>query len=133
MNRREQAKKLKKRGLELWSEIVRARDGCCIMCGKTQYLNAHHWLFRKAHSVRLSLDTDNGATLCYSCHIGRIHRDGDGYFALQLAEKMQARVGKEKYEQMIALGAHPTPLSLEEIEEMVAALRLTLDSFKNNL
>jgi hypothetical protein len=121
-------KRLKKSGHVLWSLVVRNRDGNkCLMCGSVQYLNAHHWLFRKSHSVRLALDPANGATLCaYPCHLGRIHKDGDGLFMLQLAEKMTAIVGKLKVDEMIETGKHPSPVSEEELQQANDALEAML-------
>ena len=124
INRRERQKRLKKAGLVLWSIVVRKRDGNrCIMCGKTEYLQAHHWLFRKSHSVRLALDPDNGATLCYGCHIGRVHHDGDGDFILRLAEKMTEKVTPAKVAEMRETARHSGPISPEETEAAVNALR----------
>ena len=47
---------------KLWSRIVRDRDGHCVVCGRTEYLAAHHLIGRTAKSVRL--DPENGYTLC---------------------------------------------------------------------
>lgn len=49
-----------------WSEIVRQRDGKCLVCGKTEYLAAHHYIRRSVKSTRLL--PDNGITLCPSHH-----------------------------------------------------------------
>ncbi len=128
LNRKERIKRLKKAGLVLWSLVVRKRDGNkCLMCGSVQCLNAHHWLFRKSHSVRLALDPANGATLCaYPCHLGRVHHDGDGDFILRLADKMIGIVGQLKVDEMRETARHSGPLSLEEIEPRVAALKASL-------
>lgn len=127
-SRKDQIKALKKRGHPLWSLVVRGRDGHkCLMCGKTDNLNAHHWLFRKSHSVRLALDPANGATLCaYPCHLGRVHHDGDGDFILRLADKMTAIVGAAKVEEMRQTSRTSGPLSLEEIQEFVSRLEAAL-------
>jgi len=123
INRTIQMKRLKKSGLVKWSLAVRARDGHkCLMCDKTEYMQAHHWLFRKAHSVRLALDPANGSTLCYGCHIGRIHRDGDGEFMMQLFERMISIVGQAKVDEMRWTGRNPTPVSLEELQIAVEKL-----------
>lgn len=117
VSRKDQIKRQKKAGLVLWSLVVRKRDGNrCLMCGKTEYLQAHHWLFRRSHSVRLALDPANGATLCYGCHIGRIHHDGDGDFMLRLAEKMTSIVGQDKITAMREIARNVGPVGLEEIQ-----------------
>jgi hypothetical protein len=49
-----------------WSKFVRERDGACLVCGKTEYLAAHHFIRRGVKATRL--DLDNGITLCASHH-----------------------------------------------------------------
>jgi len=50
---------------KLWSEIVR-KDGHCLVCGATEYLQAHHlisrWVLPLRHDLR------NGLSLCPLCH-----------------------------------------------------------------
>ena len=135
ISRVKQIRRLRKAGHVLWSQIVRARDGHkCLMCGSIQNLNAHHWLFHKSHSVRLALDPDNGATLCaYPCHLGRIHHDGDGDFALRLADKMTAIIGAEKVEQMRIMARACGPLSLEEVTAAVDSLGVIHEKYKRRI
>ncbi len=123
-NRKLRIKFLKTDGHTRWSLHVRNRDGNkCIMCGSVQNLNAHHWLFRKAHSVRLALDPANGATLCaYPCHLGRVHHDGDGDFILQLADKMIAIVTPEKVAEMRETAKRRDSVTVEELEALYAKL-----------
>jgi len=60
-------KKLGKELDKLWSIAVRKIAGNrCEKCGKTKYLNAHHFYSRSAMSVRWSID--NGFSLCSGCH-----------------------------------------------------------------
>jgi hypothetical protein len=49
-----------------WAKFVRERDGACEVCGKTEYLAAHHFIRRGISSTRY--DLDNGITLCPSHH-----------------------------------------------------------------
>jgi len=53
--------------LQEWSSAVKNRDQKCMECGKTEDLHAHHIKHKSSHP-ELSLDVDNGKTLCYSCH-----------------------------------------------------------------
>ena len=48
-----------------WSELVKAK-GHCEYCGKTTYLNAHHFYSRSALSTRWCLE--NGFCLCSGHH-----------------------------------------------------------------
>ena len=100
-----------------WSKAVRARDGKCVMCHKTDTLQAHHWLFRRGHSMALAVDIANGATLCYGCHIGRVHHDGDGDFIFRLGDTMTRLVGPEKVAEMRITAQTSQPLSLEWWQE----------------
>lgn len=119
INRALRLKRVKKQLAVLWSLAVRRRDGKCVMCGKTEYLQAHHWLFRKRHSLALAYNVANGAALCYGCHIGRVHQDGDGYFVMRLGQIMTQRLGDEIVRQMeeIAKPPHQT-ITLEWLEEL---------------
>jgi transposase len=51
-----------------WVQAVKDRDGwCCIKCGSTDRLHAHHikpW----RHYPESRYDVSNGQTLCYECH-----------------------------------------------------------------
>ena len=51
---------------DLWSKLVKERDGACVYCGKTTYLNAHHIYSRSNRSTRWYLP--NGITLCPAHH-----------------------------------------------------------------
>jgi hypothetical protein len=51
---------------KLWSKAVRERDKRCLVCSKTEYLAAHHFIRRGVKSTRLALE--NGCTLCPGCH-----------------------------------------------------------------
>ena len=115
-SRKKQTDACKKRILGvggLWSQTVRARDGKCLMCGKTEGLQAHHWLFRRGHSMALAVDHNNGSTLCYGCHIGRVHHDGDGDFIYRLGDTMTALVGADTVAAMRLTAKVSQPLSLE--------------------
>lgn len=50
-----------------WSRDVRARDGKCLECGRTEDLHAHHIKPKSSHP-ELILELSNGKTLCYGCH-----------------------------------------------------------------
>ena len=58
---------------DLASEIVRKRDGRCMMCGKRENLQAHHFIITKGASTKHRWDLRNLITLCYSCHIHKVH------------------------------------------------------------
>lgn len=64
---------LKRQADDLASEIVRKRDGRCMMCGKRENLQAHHFIITKGASTKHRWDLRNLITLCYSCHIHKVH------------------------------------------------------------
>ena len=117
-NRATRINRIKKELTSLWSKAVRNRDGNkCLMCGNSDNLNAHHWRHRKGHSLALAFDIRNGATLCaYPCHLGRLHRDGDGAFILRFLSMMADKIGAADCSDMDEIARHPRPISLEELE-----------------
>ncbi len=51
----------------LWSEAVKIAAGNkCLVCGKTKYLNSHHFYSRSNQSVRWAIE--NGCSLCSGHH-----------------------------------------------------------------
>ena len=124
-NRATRIKRIKKELAALWSKAVRARDGNrCIMCAKTEHLAGHHWRYRRGHSLALAFDIRNGATLCYGCHIGRIHRDGDGEFIMRFLQRMTEKIGIADCADMDEIAKHPRPVSLEELEDIRASFNV---------
>lgn len=48
-----------------WPRLVKARDGCCVICGSRRDLKAHHVVpLSRGGGHGLS----NGVTLCGDCH-----------------------------------------------------------------
>ena len=61
-----------------WSLRVRSRDGFkCLLCGSTENITAHHWYCSDHHAHAARYSVDNGATLCYACHIRGVHSRAD--------------------------------------------------------
>lgn len=59
-----------------WSLTVKARDGFkCVLCGGVELLTAHHWYFTKQEGRAARFCYDNGATMCYTCHIRKLHQN----------------------------------------------------------
>lgn len=91
MTRAEKIKKLKKQCDELWSKAVRTRDGMCILCGKREGLNAHHWIKSKAQGNLQRHNVKNGVTLCMPCHIYKVHSYASADILDQLRKAALAR------------------------------------------
>lgn len=64
---------LMKEADKLASEVVRKRDGRCLMCGTTENLQVHHFIVTKGASTKHRWDLHNLLTLCYCCHIHKVH------------------------------------------------------------
>lgn len=64
---------LRKEADKLASEVVRKRDGRCLMCGATEGLQAHHFIVTKGASTKHRWDLRNLISLCYPCHIHKVH------------------------------------------------------------
>lgn len=55
-----------------FSKFIRLRDGQCVNCGSTAYLQAAHVHSRSYKSIRVN--PDNCVALCRSCHVRFTHR-----------------------------------------------------------
>lgn len=86
----------------LWSRIVRSRDKKCVVCGSRENLQAHHCIVRKAQGNKTRWEPDNGITLCYVCHMFKLHgNQGDKEFLDKYLKEINARVPKERQEEII--------------------------------
>ena len=57
-----------KMALHSWSKAIKQRDdNKCQVCGNTENLHVHH-IFEKRFYPKLSLNTNNGITLCMTHH-----------------------------------------------------------------
>ena len=56
-----------KMALQSWGEVIKKRDKKCVICGSTDRLNAHHLIHKKTNP-ELSLNINNGVTLCELHH-----------------------------------------------------------------
>lgn len=52
---------------DLWAISVKLRDNNkCVICGATEYINAHHLISRRIYKTRFMLS--NGISVCPKCH-----------------------------------------------------------------
>lgn len=66
-------KSSKKKADDIFSLIVRARDGKCLRCGTTKNLQCAHVINRDHLAHRW--DKKSCLTLCYGCHIHWWHKE----------------------------------------------------------
>lgn len=69
----ETAKKRNNYRYRKWREEVLKRDGCCVKCGSTENLEAHHIKSFAGHPLD-RFDLGNGTTLCHDCH-KQLHKE----------------------------------------------------------
>lgn len=50
-----------------FSQYIKIRDGACLACGSTEYLQCAHLISRSYKSIRT--DENNAVTLCRGCHM----------------------------------------------------------------
>lgn len=63
-----------------WALRVKIRDDFkCLLCGCEDNLTSHHWYICDHHAHAARYCVDNGATLCYTCHIRGVHQRADYY------------------------------------------------------
>ena len=61
-----------------WALTVKTRDNWnCLLCGCEENITAHHWYVSDHHAHAARYCVDDGATLCYACHIRGIHTRAD--------------------------------------------------------
>jgi hypothetical protein len=104
----------------LFSRFIRDRDGKCVRCGKTEYLQNSHFWPRAISNVRF--DPENCDALCYGCHYG------DRYHGWEYAKQGEYRdfkisqLGEERY-QALALRATITVKRQDAINQCLDQLK----------
>lgn len=124
VNKAKLIKKLKKQNFKLWSKCVRLRDyNKCIICGKTEKLQAHHCLVRAALSLRTRFIIDNGVSLCYRCHLIEIHKNGEKRFFEKYIKILDEKIPKEKQQEIYKIAENKEPITLEELQVINESLK----------
>lgn len=86
--------KVKKALYADWALRVKRRDGWkCLLCGCEDNLTAHHWYVCDHHAHAARYCVDNGATLCYACHIRGVHQRADMATISRLFDSLLASAG----------------------------------------
>lgn len=86
--------KVKKALYADWALRVKQRDGWkCLLCGATENLTAHHWYVCDHHAHAARYCVDNGATLCYACHIRGVHQRADWVSVGEVFDRVMNKIG----------------------------------------
>lgn len=133
MTTAQKIKRLRNKCDKLWSEAVRLRDGACVLCGKKEGLNAHHWIHSKAQGNLHRWDIKNGITLCMPCHIYKVHT----YASADIAERLKTEafnrgiVTPQEYDE-IANNHAIAKYGVADFERIKAYLEAYLESLDPN-
>lgn len=133
MKTSDKIKRLKTKCDKLWSECVRTRDGECVLCGKKDGLNAHHWIHSRAQGNLHRWDIKNGVSVCFACHLYKIHNYASADIMERLKKEAFSRgiVQPEEYEE-IANNHAITKFGVEDLEKVKEYLTAYLDSLDPN-
>lgn len=132
-NTAKKIKALKNKCDKLWSEAIRTRDGECVLCGRKDTLQAHHWIHSKAQGNMHRWDIKNGVTLCYACHIHKVHTYASADILEQLKVAAFARgiVTPEELES-ISNNHAIAKFGVEDMERVKDYLNDYIDSLDHN-
>lgn len=130
--KKSERKKLTDDCFALWSKIISLNwKGKCAMCGKSGN-QAHHFFGRKAYPS-VKFDPDNGVLLCFYCHFGRVHQQGD---VEPVREALIKKIGTERFERLKSRAYSPvekmTMVDLRETKESLSQLLLSTQGTSSN-
>ena len=115
---------LRKEADKLASEVVRKRDGRCLMCGSTENLQVHHFIVTKGASTKYRWNLKNLLTLCYCCHIHKVHSTASlKWVGLLKKSAILNGICTEQDIEEISNDIEPMRLSKGLLENIITALK----------
>lgn len=125
---------LKKEADRLASEVVRLRDGRCLMCGATEGLQAHHFIITKGASTKHRWDTRNLISLCYPCHIHKVHSTASlKWVGLLKKSAILNKIVTEEEIEEICHDIEPMRLNKGLLENIIVALKCKKEQLTNGI
>ena len=122
--RKKSIAQLRKEADKLASEVVRKRDGRCLMCGATDNLQAHHFIITKGASTKHRWDLRNLITLCYPCHIHKVHSTASlKWIGILKKSALLNQICTESDIEEISNDIEPVKLSKGYMETVIIALK----------
>lgn len=102
---------------DMWSLCVRARDGKCVICGRTEgKLDAHHGVACRGNGVgKHWFILKNGFALCFQDHLG-VHQNKTRAFMDNWHRVMDSMVSKEEQEAIIRARHETAKYTIEDLE-----------------
>ena len=127
-------KRIKKRLHDLWSKLVRHRDKACVLCGESEkVLNAHHWIVNAGRSLSVRFCLGNGVTLCYSCHIFKVHQTAAAVYTDKIRDYMiPDHISMDDFNRITVLAEERSDFTLEDLEVLEAAFKRLWERTKNS-
>lgn len=121
-------RQLVKEADNLASQVVRKRDGRCLMCGKPpsekEHLQVHHFIITKGASTKHRWDLRNLITLCYCCHIHKVHSTASlKWVGLLKKSAILNGICTEQDIEEISNDIEPMRLSKGLLENIITALK----------
>lgn len=107
--------KFDKRDL-LFSKLIRARDRCCVRCGRSDARLECSHIFSRRHAAT-RWDPDNAKALCFTCHRWWHENPADS------GEWIKGYLGAEKLERVRLKAMASTKVSKAEREEIYLDLK----------
>lgn len=101
----------------IWSKYIRTRDRECLMCGKTENLQAHHCIVTKGASNATRYNLNNGITLCYGCHIHGIHGEMNIDFYRIYTHKIDTLIPFTLQDEVIAKSKDIFKMNVENLQQ----------------
>lgn len=129
--------KLTKKGairkcLSMWSKCVRARDGKCLICGRTEgVMDAHHGVAARANGCRAHwFMLKNGFQLCFQDHMLVHSRIGDKSKLEKWLKLVDEMVSQEEQAEIIKAKHTVTKYTIEDLEGIYENLAREYDRIK---
>ena len=125
---------LRKEADKLASEVVRLRDKRCLMCGATENLQAHHFIVTKGSSTKHRWNLHNLLTLCYSCHIHKVHSTASlKWIGLLKKSAIFNGICTEQDIEEISGDIEPIRLNKGVLENIITALKAKKEQLLNGI
>ena len=123
---------LRKEADKLASEVVRLRDKRCLMCGATEGLQAHHFIVTKGASTKHRWDLRNLISLCYPCHIHKVHSTASlKWVGLLKKSAILNGICTEQDIEEISGDIEPMRLNKGLLENIITALKVKKEQLLN--
>ena len=123
---------LRKEADKLASEVVRLRDKRCLMCGATEGLQAHHFIVTKGASTKHRWDLRNLISLCYPCHIHKVHSTASlKWVGLLKKSAILNGICTEQDIEEISGDIEPMKLNKGLLENIITALKVKKEQLLN--